>query len=131
LGNLDSKRDWGFAGDYVEAMWQMLQQPSPDDYVVATGQAYSVRQFLDEAFGRAGLEWQKHVEFDRSYTRPTEVDYLLGDPSKARKAFGFAPRVGFRELVCMMVDSDLELAGREATLINAGHSVSLRGRAET
>lgn len=128
LGNLDSKRDWGFAGDYVEAMWQMLQQPAPDDYVIATGEAYSVREFLDHAFGHAGLEWQEYVEIDPRYMRPTEVDYLMGDPTKARNAFGFAPRVGFQELVHMMVDSDLELAGQEATLIKAGHTVSLRGR---
>ncbi len=128
LGNLDSKRDWGFAGDYVQAMWQMLQQPEPDDYVIATGQAFSVREFLDEAFGHAGLDWHQYVEIDPRYMRPTEVDYLMGDPTKAQKAFGFAPRVGFKELVHMMVDSDLELAGQEATLINAGHTVSLRGR---
>ncbi len=128
LGNLDSKRDWGFAGDYVQAMWQMLQQPAPDDYVIATGQAYSVREFLDEAFGHAGLEWQQYVEIDPRYMRPTEVDYLMGDPTKAQNAFGFSPRVGFKELVHMMVDSDLDLADQEATLINAGHTVSLRGR---
>jgi len=128
LGNLDAKRDWGFAGDYVEAMWQMLQQPKPDDYVIATGEAYSVRQFLDEAFGRAEMDWQQHVEIDPRYMRPTEVDYLLGDPTKARNSFGFAPKVAFKELVAMMVDGDMELAKQEATLINAGHSVSLRGR---
>ena len=128
LGNLDAKRDWGFAGDYVEAMWQMLQHPQGDDFVIATGEAYSVREFLDEAFGRAELDWKEYVEIDDRYKRPTEVDYLLGDPSKARKAFGFAPRVNFKQLVAMMVDGDLELAQQEATLINAGHSVSLRGR---
>jgi len=128
LGNLDSKRDWGFAGDYVEAMWQMLQQPEPDDFVIATGTAYSVRDFLNEAFGRAALDWQQYVEIDPRYMRPTEVDYLMGDPTKAREAFGFAPSVAFQELVRMMVDSDLELAKQEATLINAGHRVSLRGR---
>jgi len=128
LGNLDAKRDWGFAGDYVEAMWQMLQQQTPGDYVIATGKAYSVRQFLDQAFGRAGLDWQQYVEIDPRYMRPTEVDYLMGDPTKAREAFGFAPRVDFVTLVNMMVDNDLELANQEATLIKAGHPVSLRGR---
>ena len=128
LGNLDAKRDWGFAGDYVEAMWQMLQQDQPDDFVIATGEAYSVRQFLDAAFGRADLDWHQYVEIDPRYMRPTEVDYLMGDPAKARKAFGFAPKVSFPELVAMMVDGDLELARQESTLINAGHSVSLRGR---
>ncbi len=128
LGNLDAKRDWGFAGDYVEAMWQMLQHSVPDDFVIATGEAYSVREFLDQAFGRAELDWKEYVEIDDRYKRPTEVDYLLGDPTKARKAFGFAPKVNFKELVAMMVDGDMELARQEATLINAGHAVSLRGR---
>ena len=128
LGNLDAKRDWGFAGDYVEAMWQMLQLPEANDYVIATGEAYSVRQFLDAAFGRAEMDWNEYVEIDDRYKRPTEVDYLLGDPTKAREAFGFAPKVNFQELVAMMVDGDLELARQESTLINAGHSVSLRGR---
>ena len=128
LGNLDAKRDWGFAGDYVEAMWQMLQQQTPGDYVIATGKAYSVRQFLDQAFGRAELDWQQYVEIDPRYMRPTEVDYLMGDPTKAREAFGFAPQVDFVTLVNMMVDNDLELANQEATLIKAGHPVSLRGR---
>ncbi len=127
LGNLDAKRDWGFAGDYVEAMWAMLQQPSPDDYVVATGEAFSVRDFLEEAFGRADLDWKEYVAVDPRYMRPTEVDYLLGDASKARKAFGFQPKVAFKELVAMMVDHDLEQAKQESTLINAGHSVALRG----
>ncbi len=127
LGNLDAKRDWGFAGDYVEAMWMMLQQSSPDDYVVATGEAYSVREFLDEAFGRLKLNWQDYVSVDPRYMRPTEVDYLLGDGSKARKAMGFQPKVSFKQLVAMMVDHDLELAKQESTLINAGHSIALRG----
>jgi GDPmannose 4,6-dehydratase len=127
LGNLDSKRDWGFAGDYVEAMWMMLQQPAPDDFVVATGEAYSVREFLHEAFTRVNLDWSEFVAVDPRYMRPTEVDYLMGDSSKARKAMGFNPKVGFKELVAMMVDHDLELAQQEATLINAGHSVALRG----
>lgn len=127
LGNLDSKRDWGFAGDYVEAMWMMLQQPAPDDFVIATGEAYSVREFLHESFSRLDLDWSEFVEVDPRYMRPTEVDYLMGDPSKARKAMGFNPKVSFKELVAMMVDHDLELAKQESTLINAGHSISLRG----
>ena len=129
LGNLDARRDWGFAGDYVEAMWLMLQQDMPDDYVVATGEAYSVREFLDEAFGHAGLDWQRYVEIDPRYFRPTEVDYLLGDSSKAQKALGWKPKVSFQELVRMMVDHDSELARQEQTLIGAGHQVSARGSA--
>ena len=107
LGNLDSKRDWGFAGDYVEAMWLMLQQDKPDDFVIATGETYSVRQFLEEAFGYAGLDWQKYVEIDKRYFRPTEVDLLIGDASKAKKILGWEPKVKFKELVKMMVDSDM------------------------
>ena len=114
LGNLDSRRDWGFAGDYVEAMWMMLQHSEPGDFVVATGEAYSVRQFLDESFGYAGLDWKEYVEVDPLYFRPTEVDYLLGDPSKARDAFGWKPKTTFRQLVQMMVDADLQLAQVEA-----------------
>ncbi len=129
LGNLDAKRDWGFAGDYVEAMWSMLQQDKPDDYVVATGEAYSVREFLDEAFGYAGLDWQQHVEIDPRYFRPTEVDYLLGDATKARTALGWAPKVSFPELVRMMVDHDTELARQQQTLLGAGHQVATRGGA--
>jgi GDPmannose 4,6-dehydratase len=129
LGNLDARRDWGYAGDYVEAMWLMLQQDTPDDYVVATGEAYSVREFLDEAFGHAGLDWQRYVEIDPRYFRPTEVDYLLGDSSKAQKALGWKPKVSFQELVRMMVDHDSELARQEQTLIGAGHQVSARGSA--
>ena len=109
LGNLDAKRDWGFAGDYVRAMWLMLQQEKPDDYVIATGQAHSVREFLQEAFDHAGLDWRKYVVIDRRYFRPTEVDCLLGDPSKARKILQWKPKVDFRHLVRMMVDSDMEL----------------------
>ena len=107
LGNLDSKRDWGFAGDYVEAMWLMLQQDKPEDYVIATGETYSVRQFLEEAFGCAGLDWQKYVEIDKRYFRPTEVDLLIGDASKAKKILGWEPKVKFKELVKMMVDADM------------------------
>jgi len=108
LGNLDAKRDWGFAGDYVEAMWRMLQQPEPDDYVVATGENHSVRELVEIAFDRVGLDWQKFVKVDDSLLRPAEVDTLIGDPSKARAKLGWKPRVTFTELVRMMVDADLE-----------------------
>ena len=107
LGNLDAKRDWGFAGDYVDAMWRMLQADTPDDYVIATGETHSVRELLDEAFGYLGLEWRKHVQSDPRHLRPTEVDLLLGDASKARRELGWAPKVTFRELVHMMVDADM------------------------
>jgi GDPmannose 4,6-dehydratase len=107
LGNLDARRDWGFAGDYVDAMWRMMQQEKPDDYVIATGESHSVREFLDAAFGRVGLEWQPFVEIDPRYFRPTEVDDLRGDASKARRELQWAPKVTFRELVHLMVDADL------------------------
>jgi GDPmannose 4,6-dehydratase len=110
LGNLDARRDWGFAGDYVEAIWRMMQQEKPDDYVIATGETYSVRDFLEEAFGHAGLHWEKYVEIDPRYFRPTEVDLLLGDASKARRNLGWTPRVTFKQLVHMMVDADLAAA---------------------
>lgn len=116
LGNLDARRDWGYAGDYVEAMWLMLQQSQPDDYVVATGESYSVRDFLEAAADYCGIDWQKHVEIDSRYYRPAEVDFLMGDASKARAKLGWQPRVTFQELVRMMVDSDLEAARREAAL---------------
>ena len=108
LGNLDARRDWGFAGDYVEAMWSMLQQDTPDDYVVATGVSHSVRDFLDVAFAHAGLDWNQHVEIDPKYFRPTEVDVLVGNAAKAHTQLGWQPRVGFEELVRMMVDADLK-----------------------
>jgi GDPmannose 4,6-dehydratase len=108
LGNLDAKRDWGFAGDYVEAMWRMLQQDQADDYVVATGETHSVREFCQEAFAHAGLDWEKHVVVDPKYFRPAEVDLLLGDPSKARRQLGWVPKVDFRGLVRLMVDADLK-----------------------
>lgn len=111
LGNLDSKRDWGYAPEFVEAMWMMLQKDIPDDYVVATGESHSPREFLDEAFGYAGMDWKKYVEIDPRYYRPTEVDYLLGDPSKAKEHLGWEPKVKFHELVRIMVDADLELLG--------------------
>jgi GDPmannose 4,6-dehydratase len=113
LGNLDARRDWGFAGDYVEAMWLMLQQPTPDDYVIATGETHSVREFLEIACTRVGLDPAKIVEHDPRYDRPTEVDCLLGDSTKARRALGWRPRVGFRELVDMMVDAEVTACGRE------------------
>jgi GDPmannose 4,6-dehydratase len=113
LGNLDSKRDWGFAGDYVEAMWLMLQQDQADDFVIATGEMHSVRELLDEAFGLVDLDWQKHVEVDPRYFRPAEVDLLLGDASKARRVLGWKPKVDFKTLVKMMVESDLALVERE------------------
>jgi GDPmannose 4,6-dehydratase len=113
LGNLDAKRDWGHAADYVEAMWLMLQQDRPDDYVIGTGETHSVREFLELAFGHVGLDWRDFVREDPRYFRPAEVDLLLADPSKARRELGWAPKVGFRELVRRMVESDLELAARE------------------
>jgi GDPmannose 4,6-dehydratase len=108
LGNLEAKRDWGFAGDYVEAMWLMLQQDEPSDYVVATGEEHSVREFAEIAFDHAGLDWERHVVTDPAFLRPAEVDHLVGDASKARSALGWQPKVSFRELVEMMVDADLE-----------------------
>lgn len=120
LGNLDAKRDWGFAGDYIKAMWLMLQQDEPDDYVVATGETYSVREFLEETFGYLDLDWSRYVEQDARYLRPAEVDLLLGDSSKAQEKLGWAPRVSFKELVKMMVDADLNLAEREKVLKDKG-----------
>ena len=110
LGNLEARRDWGFAGDYVEAMWLILQHDVPGDFVVATGVAYSVHEFLDEAFGCAELDWRKYVEIDPAYCRPTEADYLLGDATKIRETLGWRPRTHFRQLVHMMVEADLQLA---------------------
>jgi GDPmannose 4,6-dehydratase len=108
LGNLDARRDWGYAGDYVEAMWRMLQQPRPQDYVVGTGQTHSVRELVAAAFGHVELNWQEYVKTDPKYVRPAEVDLLQADPSKARQELGWTPKVSFRELVAMMVDADLE-----------------------
>ena len=113
LGNLDAKRDWGYAKDYVEAMWLMLQQDRPDDYVIATGETRSVREFCEEAFSYVGLDYRKHVMVDKQYFRPTEVDLLIGDAGKARKVLGWAPRTSFSELVRLMVDSDIELLRRQ------------------
>lgn len=117
LGNLDARRDWGYAPDFAEAMWLMLQADDPDDYVIATGESHSVREFLDVAFGRGGLDWQEHVKIDPRYFRPAEVDELLGDASKARERLGWEPKVRFEELVRIMVDADIkhlddELTGR-------------------
>lgn len=125
LGNLDAKRDWGFAGDYVEQMWLMLQQDKADDYVVATGETRTVREFCERAFSRVGLNYEDYVEIDPRYYRPAEVDLLLGDPTKAKTKLGWVPRVTFEGLVDMMVDADLELASREKTLMDAGHAVSI------
>ncbi|MDO8425945.1 MAG: GDP-mannose 4,6-dehydratase [Deltaproteobacteria bacterium] len=108
LGNLDAKRDWGFAGDYVKAMWLMLQQSEPDDYVVATGQTHSVREFVELAFGCAGLDWKKYVVIDPKFLRPAEVELLVGDPAKAKKKLGWKPDVTFEELVKMMVEGDIK-----------------------
>jgi GDPmannose 4,6-dehydratase len=112
LGNLDAKRDWGYAKDYVQAMWLMLQQEQPDDYVIATGETHSVREFLEEAFTYVGLDWRDHVVIDPKYLRPAEVDLLLGDATKARTKLGWKPQVTFRELVHLMVDADLEGKGQ-------------------
>jgi GDPmannose 4,6-dehydratase len=117
LGNLDAKRDWGFAGDYVQAMWLMLQHPEPGDFVIATGKSYSVRQFLEEAASCLELDWRRFVEIDSQYFRPTEVDYLLGDSTKARETLGWIPKTSFKTLVSMMIESDLRLA-REEMYVN-------------
>jgi GDPmannose 4,6-dehydratase len=119
LGNLDARRDWGYARDYVEAMWLMMQAEEADDFVIATGETHSIREFLDEAFGHLDMDWNKYVEIDPRYFRPTEVDLLLGDASKARRVLGWEPRVGFKELVRLMVDSDLELARKEQGALSA------------
>jgi len=123
LGNLEARRDWGHAQDYVRAMWMMLQHSQPDDFVVATGESHSVREFLDEAGACAGVDWKSHVETDPRYYRPAEVDYLQGDSSKARRLLGWRPSILFEELVHSMVESDLELARRQQTLIGGGHKV--------
>jgi GDPmannose 4,6-dehydratase len=123
LGNLDARRDWGFAGDYVDAMWRMLQQETPDDYVIATGETHSVREFLDEAAAHigGGMDWSRHVVIDPRHYRPAEVDLLVGDASKAKRALGWTPRVSFRELVRMMVEADLALVrGEGERLLGAG-----------
>ncbi|HKX73390.1 MAG TPA: GDP-mannose 4,6-dehydratase [Candidatus Saccharimonadales bacterium] len=114
LGNLDAKRDWGFAGDYVEGMWLMLQQDEPDDYVLATGETHSIRELLDVAFKEIGIDdWEPYVDYDKNEERPAEVDLLLGDPTKAKEKLGWEPKVTFEELIKMMVKSDLEIEGRK------------------
>ncbi|MDP2855418.1 MAG: GDP-mannose 4,6-dehydratase [Smithellaceae bacterium] len=122
LGNLEAKRDWGFAGDFVEAMWLMLQQDKPDDYAIATGETHSVREFAEKVFSKLGLDYHQHVAVDPRYFRPTEVDVLLGDASKAKKALNWQPKVTFDQLVDMMIAADLELAQKEKTLVDAGFS---------
>jgi GDPmannose 4,6-dehydratase len=112
LGNLESQRDWGFAGDYVDAMYRMLQQPEPDDYVIATGEMHNIREFLELAFSRAGLDWRDHVVSDPRFFRPAEVDRLVGDFSKARQKLGWQPTTSFEELANMMVDSDMKAQQR-------------------
>ncbi len=114
LGNLDAKRDWGYAPDYVAAMWKLLQHDTPGDFVIGTGEAHSVREFLDEAFGYLNLDWKEFVQIDPRYFRPNEVDYLLADPSKAIREIGWTPRITFKDLVKIMVDADMELVGLES-----------------
>lgn len=114
LGNLDARRDWGYAPDYVAAMWKILQHDRPDDFVIGTGESHSVREFLDEAFGYLNMDWHDYVRIDPRYFRPTEVDFLLADPSYARSALGWEPRIYFKDLVRIMVDADLELAGLQS-----------------
>jgi GDPmannose 4,6-dehydratase len=116
LGNLDARRDWGYAKEYVEVMWLMLQQDAPDDYVVATNETHSVREFCAEAFALLDLDWERYVRLDKRYERPAEVDLLIGDASKARQRLGWEPRVRFKELVRLMIEADLELAKREAQI---------------
>ncbi|MCU0581507.1 MAG: GDP-mannose 4,6-dehydratase [Syntrophales bacterium] len=120
LGNLNASRDWGFAGDYVEAMWLMLQQEKPDDFVIATGETYSVREFASRVFSKLDLDYEQYVAIDPRYFRPTEVDALLGDAAKARETLGWSPKVSFDQLVDMMIAADLELAEKEKTLVDAG-----------
>ena len=119
MGNINSLRDWGFAGDYVEGMWRIMQHERPDEFVLATGEMHTVKEFLEEAFGLVGLDWEKYVECDKRYLRPTEVDQLLGDASKAKRELGWEPKVKFHDLVKMMVESDLELARKERAIKDA------------
>jgi GDPmannose 4,6-dehydratase len=121
LGNLEAKRDWGYAGDYVEAMWRMLQEDSPDDYVIATGETHSVREFVEKVFTKLDLDDKKHVFIDARYFRPTEVDILQGDASKARQRLGWRPKVSFDQLIDMMIEADMEIAKKEKTLMEAGY----------
>jgi GDPmannose 4,6-dehydratase len=128
LGNTKAKRDWGFAGDYVEAMWLMLQQDKPDDYVIALGETHSVSEFVEKVFKKLDMDYHEYVEIDQRYFRPTEVDVLLGDSSKARKNLGWEPKVSFDALIDMMVEADMELAAREKTLRDAGYECIFQGR---
>ena len=123
LGNLDPRRDWGYAKEYVEAMWLMLQQDEPDDYVIATGETHSVGEFLEEAFSYVGLDWRNHVEVDPWYCRPAEVDLLIGDASKANKKLGWKARTKFKSLVQLMMDADLCIAEKDAYISNRPHLV--------
>ena len=122
LGNLNAKRDWGYAREYVEAMWLMLQQEEPDDYVVATGETHSVRELLEEAFSYVGLDWRKHLEIDTRYHRPAEVDLLIGDPTKAKRILGWEAKTKFKDLVRVMVDADMETAQQETHMNTYNHS---------
>jgi GDPmannose 4,6-dehydratase len=121
LGNLEAKRDWGFAGDFVEAMWLILQQDKPDDYVIATGENHSVREFAEKVFQKLSLDYEEYIEIEQRYFRPTEVDVLLGDSTKAQEKLGWKPKVTFDQLIDMMVEADLELAKKEKTLLDAGY----------
>ncbi len=131
LGNLEARRDWGFAGDYVEAMWLMLQQEKPEDYVVATGESHSVQELVELAFAEAGLDWRRHVEIDPRYMRPTEVGALQGDPAKAREQLNWRPKMSFKELIRMMVAHDVDLARQELMLKTAGYNLPARGLASS
>jgi GDPmannose 4,6-dehydratase len=124
LGNLDAKRDWGYAKEYVEAMWLMLQQDHPDDYVIATGETHTVKELVEAAFSRVGLDWQEHVEVDPKYFRPAEVDVLLGDAGKAKRVLGWEPRTSFKELVQLMVDADVALIGKDRGNVLADSAAS-------
>jgi len=128
LGNMEAKRDWGFAGDYVEAMYLMLQHEQPDDYVIATGETHSVREFVERVFQKLDMDYRDYLEIDSKYFRPTEVDVLLGDSTKARKVLHWQPKVSFDQLVDMMVEADMELAEKERTLRNAGYKCTHNGR---
>jgi len=128
MGNLDARRDWGYARDYVEAMWMMLDAGEPDDYVIATGETHSVREFIERAFGYLDLDWQQYVEIDARYFRPAEVDLLTGDASKARRELGWEPKVNFDQLVKLMVDHDLVLAKEEAEAAETNHVVAGKAR---
>jgi len=119
LGNLDAKRDWGYAKEYVEVMWLMLQQDNPDDYVCATGETHSIREFCEETFGYLDMDWEKYVKYDKRYERPSEVDLLIGDPAKLKKNIGWEPKVRFKDLVKIMVDADLDLAKKEMAYADA------------